>query len=59
MIAVVFEATVVCNYLPAEYTVSEEGNVLLNSQVSNRFADKIKAVIKNEIGPTIPVDRNL
>lgn len=59
MMAVVFEATIKCNYLPAEFTVSEEGNVLLNSQVSNRFADKIKAVIKNEIGPTIPVDRNL
>jgi len=30
MVAVVFEATITCNYLPATYTVSEEGNVLLN-----------------------------
>jgi hypothetical protein len=59
MMAVVFEATITCNYLPAEFTVSEEGNVLLNKQVSSRFADKIKFVIKNQIGPTIPADRDL
>jgi hypothetical protein len=59
MIAVVFEAVIKCNYLPAEYTVTEQGNVLLNTEVSNRFVEKIKAVIKNDIGPTIPVDRNL
>ena len=59
MVAVVFEATITCNYLPSTYTVSEEGNVLLNKQVSDRFADKIKYVIKNQIGPTIPADRDL
>jgi len=59
MVAVVFEATITCNYIPAEYTVTEEGNVLLNKQVSSRFADKIKFVIKNQIGPTIPADREL
>jgi hypothetical protein len=59
MVAVVFEATITCNYLPATFTVSEEGNVLLNKQVSSRFADKIKYVIKNQIGPTIPADRDL
>jgi len=61
MMAVVFEATIRCNYLPAEYTVTEEGNVLLNAQVSvsSRFAEKVKFVIKNQIGPTIPVDRDL
>jgi hypothetical protein len=45
--------------LPAEFTVTEEGNVLLNAQVSSRFVEKIKAVIKNQIGPTIPADRSL
>jgi hypothetical protein len=59
MVAVVFEATITCNYLPAEYTVKEEGNVLLNTQVSNRFAEKVKQVIKNQIGPTIPADREM
>lgn len=59
MMAVVFEATIKCNYMPSEYTVTEEGNVLLNKQVSDKFVQKIKAVIKNEIGPTIPVDRSL
>ena len=59
MIAVVFEATIKCNYIPAEFTVTEEGNLLLNQQVSKRFADKVKAIIKKEIGPTIPADRNL
>jgi hypothetical protein len=59
MVAVVFEATIKCNYIPEEYTVTEEGNVLLNNQVSDRFVEKIKAVIKNQIGPTIPADRSL
>jgi hypothetical protein len=59
MVAVVFEATITSNYLPAEFTVTEEGNVLLNAQVSSRFVEKIKAVIKNQIGPTIPADRSL
>jgi hypothetical protein len=58
-IAVVFEAKITCNYIPAEYTVTEEGNVLLNQQVTSRFADKIKSVIKDQIGPTIPADRSL
>jgi len=59
MMAVVFEATIKCNFIPSEYTVTEEGNVFLNAQVSDRFVEKIKAVIKNEIGPTIPADRKL
>lgn len=59
MMAVVFSATIRCNYLPSEYTVTEEGNVLLNKQVSDRFVEKVKAVIKNQIGPTIPADRSL
>jgi hypothetical protein len=59
MMAVVFEATIRCNYLPSEYTVTEEGNLLLNKQVSDRFVEKVKAVIKNDIGPTLPADRSL
>lgn len=56
---VVFEATISCNYLPAEYTVTEEGNLFQNTEVTKRFANRIKAVIKNDIGPTLPVDRSL
>jgi hypothetical protein len=58
-VAVVFEATIKSNYLPAEYTVKEEGNVFQNVQVTERFAEQIKAVIKQKIGPTIPADRSL
>ena len=57
--AVVFEATITSNYLPAEHTVTEEGSIFRNVEVTHRLAEKIKAVIKNEIGPTIPQDRNL
>ncbi len=58
MIAVVFEATITSNYLPAEYKVTESGNVLRNVEVTKRFVDQIKRVIKEKIGPTIPADRS-
>jgi len=56
---VAFEARITCNYLPAEFTVTEEGNMFRNDEVARLFAEKIKAVIKNEIGPTLPADRSL
>jgi hypothetical protein len=56
---VVFEAVVSCNYLPAEYTVTDEGNMFQNAQVTKRFVDKVKTVIKTNIGPTLPADRSL
>lgn len=56
---IVYEATVRCNYLPNEYAVTEEGNMFRNVEVTKRFTDKIKAVIKNDIGPTLPADRSL
>jgi len=59
MAALVYEATIKSNYLPAEYTVTEEGNVFRNAEVTKRFADKVKSVIAHKIGPTIPADRKL
>lgn len=59
MMVVVFEATVSSNYLPDTHTVTEEGNVFRNEEVTRRLADKIKHVIKNEIGPNLPADRKL
>jgi hypothetical protein len=59
MWVVVFEATVSSNYTPATRTVTEEGNIFQNQEVTRRLADKIKHVIKNEIGPTLPADRSL
>jgi len=56
---VVFEARVSSNYLPAELTVTEEGNMFRNGEVARLFAEKIKDAIKNEIGPTLPADRSL
>ncbi len=56
---VVFEARITCNYLPAEITVTEEGNLFQNGEVARIFAEKIKRIIKKEIGPTIPADRSL
>jgi hypothetical protein len=55
MPAVVFEATITTsNQLPAEYTVEESGHILRNAQVTQRFADRIKAVIIQQIGPDLP-----
>ncbi|MDH3216775.1 MAG: hypothetical protein OEN01_10845 [Candidatus Krumholzibacteria bacterium] len=59
MVAVVFEATITSNFLPAEYKVEESGNIFRNVEVTTRFADKIKSVIKDKIGPTLPADRSL
>ena len=59
MWVVVFEATITCNYLPAELTVTDEGNVFANGQVMKQFAQEIKRVIRDEIGPTIPADRSM
>jgi hypothetical protein len=59
MWVVVFEATVSSNYLPSTHTVTEEGNVFRNQEVTQRLVEKIKQVIKNDIGPTLPADRSL
>jgi hypothetical protein len=59
MWVVVFEATVSSNYLPNTHTVTEEGNIFRNQEVTRRLTDKIKHVIKNEIGPSLPADRNI
>ncbi len=58
-VAVVFESKITSNYLDAEYTVIEEGNVFRNVEVTERLAAKVKDVIKQKIGPTIPADRDL
>jgi preprotein translocase subunit SecD len=54
MPAVVFEATITSNHLPAEYTVEESGHILRNAQVTQRFTDRIKAIITQQIGPDLP-----
>lgn len=59
MVVVVFEATISSNYLPDTHTVTERGNIFRNGEVARRLADKIKYVIKNQIGPTLPADRDL
>lgn len=57
--ALVLEATITCNYIPAQIVVTEEGNIFRNAEVMKSFADQIKSAIKNQIGPTIPADRGL
>lgn len=54
MPAMVLEATITSNQLPAEYTVEESGHILRNPQVTQRFADRVKAVIIQQIGPDLP-----
>jgi hypothetical protein len=59
MTAIVFEATITSNYLPESYNVIEAGNIFRNPEVTQRFADKVKRVIKYQIGPGIPADRTI
>jgi hypothetical protein len=54
MVAVVFEATITTQVPPATYTVSESGHVLKNVEVSKRFAQQVRQIIVEKIGPRIP-----
>lgn len=54
MLAVVFEATITTQVPPATYNVSESGHVLRNLEISKRFANQVKQVILEKIGPNIP-----
>ena len=54
MVAVVFEAIITSQVPPATYTVSETGHVLNNVEASKRFAQQIRQVIVEKIGPRIP-----
>lgn len=56
MVAVVFEAIITSQVPPATYTVSETGHVLKNVEVSKRFAQQIRQVIVEKIGPRIPAN---
>jgi len=55
----VFEATITSDYLEDQFTVSEEGNLFRNAEVTRDFANKVKFVIKSEIRPMLPADRNI
>jgi hypothetical protein len=59
MMALVFETTITSNFIPDSYKVEESGNIFLNVEVTHKLGDKIKQVIKNQIGPSIPADRSL
>ncbi|MBH0209409.1 MAG: hypothetical protein HP495_13040 [Nitrospira sp.] len=54
VLAVVFEATITSQTPPATYTVSESGQAQRNLEVSRRFANRVKQVIMDKIGPNIP-----
>lgn len=54
VLAVVFEATITSQVPPATYNVSELGYAVRNQEVSKRFANHLKQVILEKIGPNIP-----
>lgn len=54
VLAVVFEATITSHVPPATYNVSELGYAVRNQEVSKRFANHVKQVIVEKIGPAIP-----
>jgi hypothetical protein len=54
-VVLAYEATVSSSYLPEDvYKVNQSGGIFSNMEVTHTFAEKIKAVIKNNIGPKIP-----
>jgi hypothetical protein len=54
MLRIIFEATITSQSPPASYLVSESGPVLQHRAVSKRFAQQIRDVIVDKIGPEIP-----
>lgn len=52
----VYTARITSEYGGAPLDVTEEGFILANVEVTRRFADKIKAAIREQLGPTIPLE---
>jgi hypothetical protein len=52
----VYTAKITCEYGDRSLEVAEEGFILANVEVTRKFAEKIKAAVRDEIGPTIPKD---
>jgi hypothetical protein len=50
----VYKATITSEYGNAVAEVTEDGYILNNVEVTRKFAEKIKAAIRDQIGPTIP-----
>ena len=52
----VYTAKITSEYGDRPLDVMEEGFILANVEVTRRFAEKIKAAVRNQIGPNIPQD---
>ena len=52
----VYTAKITSEYGDGPLEVKEEGFILANVEVTRTFAEKIKAAIRDEIGPNIPQD---
>ncbi len=57
--AMVFKATITGNWLPATHKAEESGTLFELPEATRKLGDKIKKLIKEEIGPAIPADRSL
>ena len=55
----VYTATITSEYGDTPLEVTEEGFILANVEVTRRFAEKIKAAVRDRVGPTIPRDAAL
>jgi major membrane immunogen (membrane-anchored lipoprotein) len=52
----VYTAKITSEYGGPPLEVTDEGFILANVEVTRRFADKIKAAIHEQLGPTIPLE---
>jgi major membrane immunogen (membrane-anchored lipoprotein) len=50
----VYTATITSEYGDTPIEVKEEGFILANAEVTRKFAEKIKAAIRDQMGPNIP-----
>jgi hypothetical protein len=57
--AMVFQASINSNWLKDRHKAEDSGTLFDIPNATNRLSEKIKQIIKNDIGPTIPADRSL
>lgn len=57
--AMVFKAKMTGNWLPATQKAEETGTLFQLPEATRKLSEKIKKLVKEEIGPTIPADRSL
>lgn len=54
-----FQATIISNWLEDSRKASDAGTLFDIPKATQRLSEKVRQIIKNEIGPTIPADKSI